>query len=185
MKKIISVLLCVCLVCCFAAAAFADEPVHEYRKDAFLVPLPEGDWYELERQPRSTYFYDNPERTANERMIVLLQEKLEDDPAFSDSMVDVLYDGIMEGMSAPENVSEMEHEPSELAGHYARRYSYKLQVGQKVYLFAGNCVCIDGYVLVIGFMDTSMNPEELNAAVDEMSRNAVFDPDGNFDAGQE
>ncbi len=185
MKKIVSVLLCVCLVCCFAAAAFADEPVHVYRKGAFLVPLPEGDWYELERSPGTTSFFDNAEGMMDERMLLFMQEKMDDDLPFSDSMLDLLYDSIFSGMSGSENVSEAESEPSEVAGHYARKFSYKLQMGTTVYQMTGNIVCIDRHVLIFDLTDTSMNQEELNAAVDEMSRNMVFDPDGNFDAGQE
>ncbi len=170
MKKILAMILALCLLCT-AAAALADDA---FTSDYYTVKLPEGDWVKVDGEEGITYYYKDGNVLNGTIMFVVQDLDAETAAGITDQMLPILYNSMIASLAAYAVDGEVKQEESVVADHPGVLFSYKQETGGVNMPVIGNVVYIDGHLIVLCYMHMTMSEEDIRAKVLELSENVTY-----------
>lgn len=170
MKKILALILALCLLCT-AAAALADDT---FSTDFYTVKLPEGDWQKVDGEGGITYFYKDG-NVLNGAIMFVIQDLDEETAAtITEEMLPILYNSMIGALAVYAVDGEVAQEESVVADHPGVLFSYKQETNGVQIPVIGNTVYINGHLIALCYMHMTMSQEEIREKVLELSANVSY-----------
>lgn len=176
MKKLVALLMVLCLALS-AGAAFGEEET-VYQGEHFTVKLPEGSWSKVDGASNIVYYYPNGDETGLSGAIMCLEQDLgaEVSEDTLSASYDLLIAGITQGISNDVADAKVESEDSTMAGRLSRYFTCSASMSGLTMSMTGNAVCFDRYILAVCYL--AMTEDNPGAEyIRYISDNAVYTPD--------
>lgn len=170
MKKIMAIILTLCLLCA-AFAALADDA---FTTDYYTVKLPEGEWQKVDGQGGVTYFYKDGNVLNGAIMFVIQDIDKETAASIDEQQLPQLYKSMIQALAEYAVDGKVAQEESVIAGHPGVLFSYTQETNGIKIPVIGNSVYINGHLIALCYMHMTMSKDEIREKVLELSNNVVF-----------
>lgn len=170
MKKILALILTLCLLCTVVSALAEDA----FTTDFYTVKLPEGNWEKVEGEGGITYYYKDGNVMNGAIMFVVQDMDEETAASITDEFLPILYSSMIAALATYAVDEKVEQEESTIAEHKGVLFSYKQDTNGVVIPVIGNTVYINGHLIALCYMHMTMGEEEIREKVLELSANVTY-----------
>ena len=171
MKKILALILALCLLVPMASALAEDS---EFTTDWYTVKLPEGNWERVDGDAGITYFYNNGNVLDGAVMFVIQDMDEATAATMTDEMLPILYNSMISALATYAVDGKVDQEDSEIAGHKGMIFSYVQENNGVKIPVIGNVVFIDGHLIALCYMHMTKTEEEVREVLMELSSNVTY-----------
>lgn len=171
--RLVSLVLAAVLMMSVAGSALAaGSPMTEWSSDTFSFSFGGGEWYEMGETSGVKYYCQNNQLSMNGAFLITETELPVDTSTLGDSMIDTLYDTLINGLATSAVDKKVNSSDATIAGVKARFFDYKQDTGTVLHVY-GFGVLKGNKVLLVCYIDQSSSDDAVQQKIKDVADTVV------------